>query len=109
MTHGQNERGEKSISFGNLSMVASVLGVTLSELLSGLEDGTASSKKSKQAPRSGSPRTSDTVLRMFETRQLVRRLGLLRTAIDRTIVTLEELTIRSSQTRRTKSRSTLKK
>jgi DNA-binding XRE family transcriptional regulator len=38
---GQIERGEKNISFGNLSKIASVLGVTLSELLSGLEDGTA--------------------------------------------------------------------
>ena len=34
---GQIERGEKNISFGNLSKVSSVLGVTLSELLSGLE------------------------------------------------------------------------
>jgi len=36
---GQIERGEKNISFGNLSKIAGVLGVTMSELLSGLEAG----------------------------------------------------------------------
>ena len=39
---GQIERGEKNISFGNLSKISSVLGVTLAELLSGLESLTAS-------------------------------------------------------------------
>ena len=36
---GQIERGEKNISFGNLLKVSRVLGVTLSDLLSGLEAG----------------------------------------------------------------------
>jgi hypothetical protein len=77
-----------------------VLGVTLSELLSGLEDGTALSRKSKHAPGSGSQRVSDTALLMAEIRQLVRRLALQHTAMDRTIVNFEELAVRTPQTRK---------
>jgi transcriptional regulator with XRE-family HTH domain len=106
---GQIERGEKNISFGNLSKIASVLGVTLSELLFRLEDGGALSKKSEQAQRAGGPTSPETTLRMFEIRQLVRRLALQRTAMDRTIKTLEELAVRSPQTRRLASRTLLKK
>jgi transcriptional regulator with XRE-family HTH domain len=50
---GQIERGEKNISFDNLSRIAGVLGVTLSELLSGLEDAGALSDASKRKPTSG--------------------------------------------------------
>jgi len=46
---GQIERGEKNISFENLSKVAGVLGVTLSDLLSGLEDGRAMGEASKRS------------------------------------------------------------
>jgi transcriptional regulator with XRE-family HTH domain len=106
---GQIERGEKNISFGNLSKIASVLGVTLSELLAGLEDGSALGRKSKHATGSGSQRTSEVALRMFEIRQLLRRLALQRTAMDRTIVTLEELAVRSPQKRRPTSRKVSKK
>ena len=35
---GQIERGEKNISFENLTKISSVLGVSLSELVSGLEN-----------------------------------------------------------------------
>ena len=104
---GQIERGEKNISFGNLSKIASVLGVTLSELLSGLEDGTALSRKAKHVPGSGSQGDSDTALLLAEVRQQVRRLALQRTAMDRTIVNLEELAVRGPQAR--KNRSTSKK
>jgi transcriptional regulator with XRE-family HTH domain len=47
---GQIERGEKNISFGNLSKISSVLGVTLSELLSGLEDADKLVVKSSRRP-----------------------------------------------------------
>jgi transcriptional regulator with XRE-family HTH domain len=106
---GQIERGEKNISFGNLSKIASVLGVTLSELLSGLEDGSSLGRKSKHPPGSGSQRGSEAALQMFEIRQLVRRLAIQRTALDRTIVTLEELAIRGPRTRRPTSRNVSKK
>ena len=96
---GQIERGEKNISFGNLSKIASVLSVTLSELLSGLEDGSALGRKPRRAVGSGSQRASENALRFVEIRQLVRRLALQRTAMDRTIMTLEELAVRSPQAR----------
>ena len=51
---GQIERGEKNISFGNLSKIAGALGVTLSELLSGLEDGGAVDVETKRARKAGS-------------------------------------------------------
>jgi transcriptional regulator with XRE-family HTH domain len=37
---GQIERGEKNISFDNLAKVAEALGVTMSTLLDGIENGT---------------------------------------------------------------------
>jgi len=37
---GQIERGEKNISFANLVKISGVLGVTMSELLAGIEDNT---------------------------------------------------------------------
>ena len=37
---GQIERGEKNISFANLVKISGVLGVTMSELLAGIEDDT---------------------------------------------------------------------
>jgi len=45
---GQIERGEKNMSFDNLAKVAEALGVTMSALLDGLEDGTAAKLKSLQ-------------------------------------------------------------
>jgi transcriptional regulator with XRE-family HTH domain len=37
---GQIERGEKNISFANLVKISGVLGVTMAELLAGIEDNT---------------------------------------------------------------------
>ena len=89
---GQIERGEKNISFENLTKIFSVLGVTLSELLSGLEEGGALGKpESKRKP--------DTDTRnVLDLHKLVRRLSHQRTAMDRTIKGLEELTVGRPQT-----------
>jgi transcriptional regulator with XRE-family HTH domain len=88
---GQIERGEKNISFGNLVKISGVLGVTLSELLSGLEDGGALGKpESKRKP--------DTDTRhALDLQKLVRRLSHQRTAMERTIKGLEELTVSHRQ------------
>lgn len=88
---GQIERGEKNISFGNLSRISSVLGVTLSELLSGLEDGNELEKKSKRRPDSPSQKASAIVLRMLEIQKLVRRLALQHTAMGRSILAFEKV------------------
>ena len=85
---GQIERGEKNISFGNLLKISGVFGLTLSEMFSGLENGVPG-KESRSG--SGSPKTTNVDHRMFEIQKLVTRLGVQRTAIDKTIMVLEEL------------------
>jgi len=85
---GQIERGEKN--FGNLSKISSVLGVTLSELLSGLEDGGASDKQSQRRRDSGNQKADDATQRMLQLQKLVRRLKVQVAAMDRTVVGCEK-------------------
>ena len=99
---GQIERGEKNISFENLSKVAGVLGVTLSELLSGLENGRALGEALKRPPLSGAERAAESAVRTLELQRLATRLRLQGSAINQTIQALDELAVRSSP-RRTRS------
>ena len=85
---GQIERGEKNISFDNLSRVAGALRVTLSALLEGLENSSATKPKSPQAEAGSSKATAHEQL---ETRKLVRRLKLQHAEISRTLLALEDL------------------
>ena len=96
---GQIERGEKNISFENLSKVAAVLGVTLSELLSGLEDGSALGGASKRAPLPGTERTFEGARRTLELQRLARRLRLQNSELNQTIQALDELAARGSPKR----------
>lgn len=95
---GQIERGEKNISFGNLSKVSSVLGVTLSELLSGLEAG----EKLVVEPSRGSKRGGQGL----RIQKLVRQMRVQQAAADRAITSLEQLVCspaaKASATRRRK-------
>ncbi len=95
---GQIERGEKNISFGNLSKISSVLGVTLAELLSGLEAGDKLVVESRRRSQYGGQR--------MKVQKLVRQLRVQQAAADRAITSLEELMVsadaRSSTTRRRK-------
>jgi transcriptional regulator with XRE-family HTH domain len=84
---GQIERGEKNISFGNLSKISSVLGVTLSELLSGLEAGDKLTVKSSQGSKDGGQR--------MKIQKLVRQLRVQQAAADRAVASLEELVLSS--------------
>ena len=93
---GQIERGEKNISFGNLSKVASVLGVTMSELLSGLEHGGPPEMEPRRRSHGGQ-KTVYTALRMGEIQKLLRRLGLQRIAMNETIQMLEGLADRGTR------------
>ena len=89
---GQIERGEKNISFGNLAKVASVLGVSLSDLLSGLEDGGPPRKATpKRQPGNQNLGDARSSRRMLEIQNLVRRLSHQRAAMDETILVLEEI------------------
>jgi transcriptional regulator with XRE-family HTH domain len=95
---GQIERGEKNISFGNLSKVASVLGVTLAELLSGLETGDKLLVEPSRGSKDGGQR--------MKIQKLVRQLRVQQTAAERAVTSLEELVFssgaRPSATRRRK-------
>ena len=92
---GQIERGEKNISFANLVKISSVLGVTLSELLSGLEEGTLNGDSMRRLePRR---KTTDAVHRLLEAQKLIRRLKLQHAALDQTILILEKLSLSNFQ------------
>ncbi len=95
---GQIERGEKNISFGNLSKIAGALGVTLSELLSGLEDGGAVDVETKRARKAGSRGNIDAARRMLEIQKLTRRLRVQHDAMDQAVQALEALAVRGMQT-----------
>lgn len=101
---GQIERGEKNISFSNLVKISGVLGVTLSELLAGLEDGAvtvpvsdASSSVNRKAPSGNSALKIKKILRQLRTQQA---------ALDQSLASLEALAIppgRASSAKRTRS------
>ena len=109
---GQVERGEKNISFENLSKVSSdnlskvagVLGVTLSELLAGLEDGSTRDEPAKRDPRSRMERDSETPQRALELQRLAKRLRLQGEAINETIQALDGLAAGSSPKRKSSQR-----
>jgi transcriptional regulator with XRE-family HTH domain len=94
---GQIERGEKNISFGNLSKVASVLGVTLAELLSGLEAGDKLLVEPSRGSKDGGQE--------MKIQKLVRQLRVQQTAAERAVTSLEDIVFsgaRPSTTRRRK-------
>jgi transcriptional regulator with XRE-family HTH domain len=89
---GQIERGEKNISFDNLTRVASALGVNLSALLDGLENGTAA-----KLPPQETGAHNDVARLQLETRKLVRRLKIQHAEMNRTILALETFPVAGSQ------------
>ena len=88
---GQIERGEKNLSFGNLLKISSALGVTVSELLSGLENGGTSDRTGLKRKQAGD-KTANSERRIIQIQRLVKRLATQRTELDRTILLLQELT-----------------
>ena len=88
---GQIERGEKNISFDNLSRVAGALGVTLAALLEGLEDRSATNPKSAQVETG---RRKEAAHQQLETQKLVKRLKLQHAEMSRTIQALENLPVK---------------
>ena len=99
---GQIERGEKNMSFDNLSRVAGALGVTLSALLEGLEDGSTTNLKSLPGESSGRG-GEDPTHRLLAAQKLVRRLKFQHAEMSRTILALESLP--TKEQRRSKSSS----
>jgi transcriptional regulator with XRE-family HTH domain len=87
---GQIERGEKNMSFDNLAKVADALGVTMSTLLDGLENGTEATVKLPRAEAGGRP-LKEAAHQALEARKLVKRLKLQHAEMNRTILALEDL------------------
>jgi transcriptional regulator with XRE-family HTH domain len=88
---GQIERGEKNISFDNLSRVAGALGVTLAALLEGLEDRSITNLKSTPVEPGG---RKEVAHQQLETQKLVKRLKIQHAEMSRTIQALENMPVK---------------
>lgn len=84
---GQIERGEKNISFANLVKISGVLGVTMSDLLSGLENDGGRAKELKPRTEVSGRRSTGSTM---ELEKLFRRVKFQRAAMDRTMALLEQ-------------------
>ncbi len=98
---GQIERGEKNLSFSNLSKLSSVFGLTIAQLLAGLEDGTDAAGPDAVAKKKG----GNPARQMFEIRKLTRRLTVQTGAMDRTVAALEKLTADGAVSKRVSNRT----
>ncbi len=97
---GQIERGEKNISLANLVKLSNVLDVTVSDLLSRLEDGSLVGKAESQRTRKGESKgTINSDRRLLEIRRLMKRLGHQQAEVERTILALTELTAPTARVR----------
>jgi len=81
---GQIERGEKNISFANLVKISGVLGVTMSELLAGIEDNTGV----HAAPDSASRKRGSTGP-TFGITNILRQLRIQQAALDQSLASNE--------------------
>lgn len=97
---GQIERGEKNISFDNLSKVAGVLGVTLSDLLLGLEDGNPPAAAPNLEPHTRKGARPDAPHRALQFQRLAKRLRLQGKALTETIQAFDELATEGSPVRK---------
>jgi transcriptional regulator with XRE-family HTH domain len=86
---GQIERGEKNISFGNLVKISGVLGVTMSELLAGLEDGVG--VLSAPATLASGSRARGPKERELEIKKILRQLRIQQAALDQSLASFEVL------------------
>jgi transcriptional regulator with XRE-family HTH domain len=86
---GQIERGEKNMSFDNLAKVAEALGVSMSTLLDGLENGAEANLQPPRTETGGG--VKEAAYRALQTQKLVKRLKLQHAEMNRTILALEGL------------------
>ena len=86
---GQIERGEKNISFANLVKISGVLGVTMSELLAGIEDNTGA--QSAPATSAFASRKRGSTGPALEIKKILRQLRIQQAALDQSLASLEAL------------------
>lgn len=84
---GQIERGEKNLSFVNLQKISGALGISSSELLSGIEDG----RDARNVPNTGRARAIGSARRALEVQRLLNRLRDQWGAMSQTMELLEQL------------------
>ena len=88
---GQIERGEKNISFANLVKISGVLGVTMSELLAGIEDDTGA--PSASAVSASGRRERAVKGPTLEIKKILRQLRIQQAALDQSLASLEALAV----------------
>src|ERR1035438_7755329 len=100
---GHLERGEKNVSLASLAKVANALGITLSELFSGVQQQAPSAEN--RAPQRAQPKKLTGVSsarpaldRIFEELQLERE------TLRRTVLTLKEIVMHGKPLRSAKVR-----
>ena len=93
--------------FGNLVKISGVLGVTMSELLAGLED--RAWPENDRLGRQMDEKAAGTSHPMFEVHRLVKRLKLQRAAMDRTVELLEQRALGGGRAKRRAVKQTLGK
>ena len=86
---GQIERGEKNISFENLSRISAALGSSLSELLEDLEGGESAKMQATLALRGRSRKNA--ARSALEDRRLLKRLMVQHREMGRTIIEMDNL------------------
>jgi transcriptional regulator with XRE-family HTH domain len=88
---GQIERGEKNISFANLVKISGVLGVTMSELLAGIEDnaGALSASAASASGRRERAAKGPALAIM----KILRQLRVQQAALDQSLASLEALAV----------------
>ena len=92
---GHVELGKKNISFNNLVTVASTLGLTLSELFSGLEDGDTPNEQPQDSTRRRPSEATATLTGKVpaDVNRLLTELRVQRLTMERALATLHQLIV----------------
>ena len=92
---GHVELGKKNISFNNLVTIAATLGLTLSELFSGLEDGDTPKEQPQDSARRRPSEATATLTGKVpaDVNRLLTELRVQRLTMERALATLHQLIV----------------
>ncbi len=88
---GQVERGEKNISFENLTKLAGALGKSLAELVAELENDRSQRSGIRLTRKAQAAADGEYVKRLLEVKNLLRQLKHQKAAMDRTMTALTDV------------------